>query len=752
MLYSYDIFDTLITRKTATPAGIFSLVNIALQQRKPETYKKLDRSFYDIRMLAEKIATRLAGRNGKEEVVLDEIYDVIGTMTNLTKAELEYIKSLELATEYENIIPIQKNIDEVVAHIMSGHRVVLISDMYLKEEDIRNLLVKVNIIFKDIPIYVSSEYRKKKISASLFYLVRRKEQVSWEAWIHTGDNQKSDVLIPAGLGIQTNYYQYEKLQESEKNVLHKYENDPYVQLFIGNSRNYRIKIGNEAAIVLGTTYGAAILLQYVLWVLDICKKNKISDLYFVARDGYILLKIANLLKKEFAYNFEGKYIYGSRKVWQEISLEFESLYDIDGYLFREKEYRCMSLRKLAKILGLEVDFVKALMNTDVDEKKEFNCLSNDPENPFLDLNHNSKLKMAILEKYSSRKEMLERYLEQEINSDAKQIGFVEMHGSGDTQRRLGNLLRDKYHVQISNFFFILREKVETEDKFYRYHDLFGMDSGEVIELLSRALHGRTIGYEEKNKKIVPIFCDEESQILAEYKYGCYLSTVYEAVEEYVLCLKDNNLNIKNFSAGIDYYEYLLRKENGIAFEYLCDLPMENLQSGKEQVRVFAPKPTKEEIEEVSMLGYLRTSGWSSTFSERRCSAQEKKSIEDNIEKYKTEKKLKEDKDYWYEINRNKLKKNIALYGAGKVGYGLFEYITQNNLAEITVWVDKKYKEEDGIKDSVNNLCKYTFDQIVVAVKDKKLAYDITTDLIIAGFDEKQIYWENYQRKKIQEHD
>ena len=69
MVYSFDVFDTLITRTTAEPKGIFTIMEEIL--RKDALYERyplhLRRHFRQFRVEAEVQARYRAGRAGEED-------------------------------------------------------------------------------------------------------------------------------------------------------------------------------------------------------------------------------------------------------------------------------------------------------------------------------------------------------------------------------------------------------------------------------------------------------------------------------------------------------------------------------------------------------------------------------------------------------------------------------------------------------------------------------------------------------------
>ena len=63
---------------------------------------------------------------------------------------------------------------------------------------------------------------------------------------------------------------------------------------------------------LATEFSGPILFDYVWWVLREAKAHGIRKLYFLARDGYTLKRIAETLCEQFQLDFSLEYLYCSR--------------------------------------------------------------------------------------------------------------------------------------------------------------------------------------------------------------------------------------------------------------------------------------------------------------------------------------------------------------------------------------------------------------------------------------------------------
>lgn len=68
-----------------------------------------------------------------------------------------------------------------------------------------------------------------------------------------------------------------------------------LQKIIGISKKIRLENTLTNLQEIGVSFGAPMLLPYVQWILNIALKNSIRCLYFIARDGYVLQKMTDML-------------------------------------------------------------------------------------------------------------------------------------------------------------------------------------------------------------------------------------------------------------------------------------------------------------------------------------------------------------------------------------------------------------------------------------------------------------------------
>lgn len=185
---SFDVFDTLIYRYTARPADLFYFVG-----------EKLGVADYRrIRTEAERSAREEKHRlSGTYEVDIEEIAEKVHEVTGLSKDE---IISEELIAEkklcYAN--PYMKSVWDSL--LRSGKKPMILSDMYLSEGYMRELLTSCGYDVSECEIIVSCDILKSKAEGSVYKLLKEMKREA-KSFAHVGDNGHSDIKNAEKHGI-----------------------------------------------------------------------------------------------------------------------------------------------------------------------------------------------------------------------------------------------------------------------------------------------------------------------------------------------------------------------------------------------------------------------------------------------------------------------------------------------------------------------------------------------------------------------
>ncbi len=109
------------------------------------------------------------------------------------------------------------------------------------------------------------------------------------------------------------------------------------------------------------------------------------------------------------------------------------------------------------------------------------------------------------------------------------------------------------------------------------------------------------------------------------------------------------------------------------------------------------------------------------------------------------------KDWVFPFDQVRKNSEIAIYGAGDVGQAYMSQMEATGYCRISVWVDQNYASyrEWGLEvKAPEELKNAVFDQIVIAVADRKLACTINEVLLGMGVAQEKIVWNGNAREKI----
>lgn len=773
-MYSFDVFDTLITRTTAAPQGIFALMKDKLGEEK--AIHNLDdyiiQNFFELRIHSEELARKACFMQNVEEVSLSDIYKAMAVCGCLDEYQIQYLCALEERTEISNVRGIPENICRLKELIAQGERVILISDMYLPEEIIRKMLLQADDVFKNIPLYVSSEYKKRKTTGNLYCVVKEIEQEDYKNWIHIGDNLHQDIEVPYNLGIQVELVPRIELSDFERELLERYGKDSRLQLMIGSALQGERECGeaieptrgvlqSREAYHVGCRYAGPVLYCYAEWIIEQAEKKNIRRLYFIARDGYLIKKIADIIIAKKEADIKTYYIYGSRKAWRMPSLSKEH-YNIYQLMIWSHTNKICTLMDLAEVLHVSLEeLYRFLPGIFKKSKKNLRITSVELEYIVDKLSKSEEFQDWHLEGLRKEKGLVRRYLEQEVDMSDDNFAFVDVAGGGLTQGCLRELIKDRYQKPIRTFFFKIDRVNLVEgsitDTFvpsYLTNDL-------TVEMMCRAPHGQTRCYRMVHGKIVPELEEEESRALIRHGFYDYEAGIIRFSEVMCEVSRKCGRTIGALQNLLLYVKHIAENPSGEILEYFATVPSSD--SGREsEIREYAPKLTREDIKKIFLKHpseplELYYKGSNLNYSIFRASEEEKSLIEQCQRDYnstagkllrqETERAYKKLSDQFgraafYPVNL--LEEKVILYGAGKFGRDLYCRLKEEKEHEVVLWADKKAEEyqKQGLENihCISDIEDMEYDQIVIAVMAKELADAIRTELMGCGFKEEQIVW------------
>lgn len=548
---SFDIFDTLIVRPFLEPADLFYFMDEYFKQ-----ISECNLSFKEVRIHAERICRkniRLVNPNW-QDVTLEEIYQQMKKIYGFSEKNCEQLmkKEEELEIHFCMKRTIGKELYEL-AHI-AGKRIVLISDMYLSEKCVNQILRKNGYIFHD-NIFLSSSERKLKYTGDLYQTAVEMCGIEKERILHIGDNWNVDYLKSRELGFQSCFlpktkdilfntlgdcYTGDSINASFNNInsvidLSTIMSNPTVRTLyalVANESfdNPFVSFNSESnynrdAYFIGYFVVGMHLLGITRWMTDILLKESYEKIHFIARDGYLPKKIYDITRKYVDNLPPSEYLYASRKSLVVAGIQSKiDLYNIGNNcsIYNQtpdniyKLYASVlkplddEIKKRFKIEGISFDkkfkseeefsfFVSKLIEIAYDEKV-------------------AKINFQVCQKYFK-----DKIGEHDIAFD---LGY-----SGKLQS--GICRATGYPVDVlfvhTNGFGATQQSKNGGFQIKSYYDFEPPMSGIINEFIFSDYRPSCIGYVNDNDGICPIF--EEKKVAFQEKY--FLDEIARGCEKFI---------------------------------------------------------------------------------------------------------------------------------------------------------------------------------------------------------------------------
>ena len=452
-IFSFDVFDTLLTRKVASPTSLFLIVG----------ERALSAGLIDISAAAfreQRVEAEIKARSSAsgQEVTFDEIYQLLTLTLNLPLSAGKALLQLELAVESEMLVPVPGALDLVRKARGKLGGILFVSDMYLPPLYLRGELIKHGFWQDADRLYVSNEWRASKAAGTLFGKILETEKLRPEAIYHTGDRKDADFDVPSRLGVKARHLDVCRLTRYEQ-MLDQFsvESSGFSSLIAGISRLTRLQMPALTSHLSTLSEIAASLISpvialYAIWILREAKARNLRRLYFVARDGYLVKKIVDALIKALNLSIETRYLYGSRQAWHLPAITDFSPPAL-SWLFEKT--RTLSLRIVLSRLQILPEQVSDMLanlgwsletwDTPLDDES----LAGLETELLGSVAFREQIEKLVVEK----KETVLGYLEQEGLFEPVAWAMVDLGWHGRLQQSLESLLRNKKEIATLGLYF-----------------------------------------------------------------------------------------------------------------------------------------------------------------------------------------------------------------------------------------------------------------------------------------------------------
>ncbi len=266
---------------------------------------------------------------------------------------------------------------------------------------------------------------------------------------------------------------------------------------------------------------------FIWWVIRMAAQEKIKTLYFLARDGQVLIQIARLIVERYPTNTEFKYLYGSRQAWLIPSIREFGQKEMD-WVMSDWWYR-VSIRSICKRLGLSPEDMNEILNQFRFAKNDFDrTLNNEEKSRLKDCLRSEIFQCWFQQRSKEDFENTVGYFRQEGLLKEECYGLVDIGWRGNQQVALNKILQ-KAGCQpkkgITGFYFGLTEAVEkcAGDTLQAFlFDLssssrrFQLRNNHLYEAFAASEEGRTIGFGKKANQFYPILESPVNQPVVDW--------------------------------------------------------------------------------------------------------------------------------------------------------------------------------------------------------------------------------------------
>jgi len=297
-------------------------------------------------------------------------------------------------------------------------------------------------------------------------------------------------------------------------------------------------IWNTSVNVIGPVF-----LFFVWWTLQEAQRRGIKRLYFLARDGQVLLDIANLIKESGHFDIDCRYLYGSRQSWLTSSVKTVGKSELKWIMSdwwyplsidsvcRRMGFKPEELGNFFEHNGFPSDHYKELLNSD-QKQRLIQCLQSVAFG-----------ELYLKYKQEDQSNML-GYLRQEGIFDNEAYGLVDIGWRGNQQLTLNKILKTEDALPkngITGFYLGLTESVHKIESDTLLGFLFDLSSSSkriylrnnhIYEAFTAGLDGRVIKFRSADGKFYPAMA-EVNQKLIEWGVGIQREGILKFAKEFM---------------------------------------------------------------------------------------------------------------------------------------------------------------------------------------------------------------------------
>lgn len=447
---SLDCFDTLLWRLTATPRDVF----YAMQHR--PRFQALGVTAYQRMASAQRAYRAKFITENSRQVSIEEIYHYFHS---LTEAEQRALADEELQAEIEACYAFTPFVKLIEAAKQNGLRIIIVSDIYYSEAQLRKLLahhLPPHIMQAIDHVFCSVDYGRYK-SDGLFQDVLDSLACPPNSILHIGDHETADFKAPQQFGIQAlHFLQFDsaanevlRLQHSAASLATLAHPEPHLEKQARYSPfrgviSLRNPLPNTPECLIGYLTFGPILYAFASFIReelnDLKDSGKKIKPFFLLRDAYLLSKACETLAGEPVGEL------ARIRKFVAVAASFKTQEDIDYYMssIQPHYYNFWVICEQLLLPTAVTQSIIETANRDQNPQAKFNALI-----------HDQGIQNIIFNNSSVARENLKKYM---INTMKVKAGdtvvLIDTGYHGVTQTFLSRALKDELNIEIIGRYFI----------------------------------------------------------------------------------------------------------------------------------------------------------------------------------------------------------------------------------------------------------------------------------------------------------
>lgn len=458
-ILSLDCFDTLLWRQTATPKDVFYAM-----AEKP-LWQALQITAHQRIAAAERAYRHQFIEHGNHVIFLRDIYQHFPHLTSQEKASL--IEE-ELVTEMNLLYALPVMLDLIRAAKARGLSVIITSDTYFSELELRRLLkycLPTDIFNMIDQVFCSCEFNRAKMDG-LFPIVIAKCSQPAHQILHIGDHVEADYAVPKQIGLHALHLLH---HDTRLNDIVRLQNNAAALACLTNPHHgltrparynpFRgvVALSSLSAEKPESTIGyltfGPMLFAFAQFICDDIKSlqaaGKNPKVFFLLRDAYLLYRAC----EAYAGHPIGQLVHLRKFVC--VAASFRTKEDVKRYLvcLGTQHYNFWVIcEQLLLPLEMTQRLIQHALNS-IEPEKVFNQLILQEETLKIVFQHSAAYRSRLL-----------KYLQNEMNlTSGDTVILVDTGYAGVTQTHLTMALANEIDVTLMGRYFIASHEPDRPD-------------------------------------------------------------------------------------------------------------------------------------------------------------------------------------------------------------------------------------------------------------------------------------------------